>query len=163
MIRLRLQTIQKYGKKNFSGIKIFILFRYVSPFSNCKLFPKIKAFLRDNLSKFSQHKLFIFQGPKSRNLQRNIDKQAHQTFYYIDPFPRSATAFIVTQKVAFVATQITKAFVLLLGRTLIPMQTKKKSTKKIEEIKVHLLYTGTSEHRSPRVPFYFQIHNAEPP
>ena len=140
------------------------MFRSASIFTNRKLFAKIQAFLRYNLPKFSQHKLFIFQGPKSRNLQRNVDKYAHQTFYYIDPFPRSASAFIVTQKVAFVATQITKAFVLLLGLLAhwYPCKQRKKY-KKIEEIKVHLLYTGTPEHRrSPWFPLYFQIHDVEP-
>ena len=54
--------------------KISKMFRSTSIFTNCKLFAKMEAFLRDNLPKFSQHKLFIFQEPKSRNLQRNIAK-----------------------------------------------------------------------------------------
>ena len=40
------------------------MFRSASTFTNCQLIAKIQVFLRDNLSKFSQHKLFIFQGPK---------------------------------------------------------------------------------------------------
>ena len=39
---------------------------------------------------------------------------------------------------------------------------KLKKYKKIEEIKEHLLYTGTSDHGSPQVPLYFQTHNVEP-